>query len=74
MSIRVDRRDAVTVLTLDRPAALNALSLAMLDELEASLLRVDGDPGQRAIVLTGAGEKAEKRPPRFEGHAELAAR
>ena len=58
MSIRTDRRDAVAVLTLDRPDALNAFSLEMLDELEAALLRIDADPGQRAIVLTGGGEKA----------------
>ena len=58
MSIRTDRRDAVAVITLDRPEALNALSPEMLDELEAALLRIDADPGQRAIVLTGAGEKA----------------
>ena len=58
MSIRTDRRDAVAVITLDRPDALNALSPEMLDELEDALLRIDADPGQRAIVLTGAGEKA----------------
>jgi enoyl-CoA hydratase len=58
LSIRTDRRDAVAVLTLDRPDALNALSPEMIDELEAALLRVDADPGQRAIVLTGAGERA----------------
>ena len=58
MSIRTDRRDAVAVLTLDRPDALNALSPEMLDDLEAALLRIDADPAQRAIVLTGAGEKA----------------
>jgi enoyl-CoA hydratase len=54
----VDRRDAVAVITLDRPDALNAFSPEMLDELEAALVRIDADPGQRAIVLTGAGPKA----------------
>jgi enoyl-CoA hydratase len=58
LSIAVERRDAVAVLTLDRPEALNALSPEMLDDLEAALLQADADPGQRAIVLTGAGEKA----------------
>jgi enoyl-CoA hydratase len=58
LSIQTERRDAVAVITLDRPDALNAMSPEMLDELEAALLRIDGDPGQRAIVLTGAGEKA----------------
>jgi len=58
LSIDVERRDAVAVITLDRPEALNALSPKMLDGLEAALLEADADPGQRAIVLTGAGEKA----------------
>lgn len=58
MPIDEDRRGAVTVLTLDRPEALNALSPAMLDDLEAALLRIDADPDQRAIVLTGGSGKA----------------
>jgi enoyl-CoA hydratase len=56
--IRTDRHDAVAVITLDRPEALNAMSPELLDELEAELLLIDADPGRRAIVLTGAGEKA----------------
>ncbi|MGE0027531.1 MAG: enoyl-CoA hydratase/isomerase family protein [Thermoleophilia bacterium] len=58
LSIVVDRYEAVTVLTLDRIEALNALSPAMLDALREALLRVDADQRQRAIVLTGAGPKA----------------
>lgn len=58
MSIDFERRDAVAVFTLNRPEALNALSLEMLDELERLLTEVDSDPTLRAVVLTGAGEKA----------------
>lgn len=58
MSILLDRHEAVAVITLNRPEALNALSPELLDELEATLHRIDADPEQRAIVLTGAGEKA----------------
>ena len=58
MSIDLERRDAVAVLTLNRPEALNALSPEMLDDLERALREVDADPTLRAAVLTGAGEKA----------------
>ena len=54
----LERRDAVAVLTLNRPEALNALSLEMLDDLEQMLQEADADPTLRAVVLTGAGEKA----------------
>jgi enoyl-CoA hydratase len=48
----------VALVTLDRPAALNALSFDLLDELADALEALDGDPSCRAIVLTGAGERA----------------
>jgi enoyl-CoA hydratase len=50
--------DHVAVVTIDRPDALNALSFGLLDELSAALVALDGDPACRAIVLTGAGERA----------------
>jgi enoyl-CoA hydratase len=54
----MERRDRVAVLTLNRPEALNALSPEMLDELGERLDEIAGDPGIRAAVMTGAGEKA----------------
>ena len=45
-------------MTIDRPDALNALSFDLLDELAATLERLDRDPDCRAIVLTGAGTRA----------------
>jgi len=56
--IRVDREDAVAILTVDRQEALNALGVDTLTELRDRLLEVAGDEGIRAVVLTGAGEKA----------------
>ena len=58
MSVDLERRDHVALLTLNRPDALNALSPEMLDGLEARLDEVEADPALRAVVLTGAGEKA----------------
>lgn len=48
----------VALVTLDQPKALNALSYALLAELDAALAALDADPGCRAIVITGAGERA----------------
>jgi enoyl-CoA hydratase len=48
----------VALVTLDRPEALNALSFGLLAELVAALEALDADIGVRAIVLTGAGERA----------------
>jgi 2-(1,2-epoxy-1,2-dihydrophenyl)acetyl-CoA isomerase len=47
--------DGVLTLTLNRPAARNALSRAMLDALARLLGEAEADPGIGAIVITGAG-------------------
>lgn len=51
-------RPGVALVTLDRPEALNALSYALLVELDEALAALDADPDCRAIVITGAGERA----------------
>ena len=48
----------VALVTLDRREALNALSYALLAELDAKLASLDADRDCRAIVITGAGERA----------------
>lgn len=53
--VKTDRRGSVLVATIDRPKALNALNRQVLDELSAVLADI-GDA--RAVVLTGAGQKA----------------
>jgi enoyl-CoA hydratase/carnithine racemase len=58
VTVDIERRDSVAVLTLNRPEALNALSPEMLDQLEERLDEIARDPRLRAVVLTGAGEKA----------------
>jgi len=54
----VERADGIAVITLNRPAVLNALSTALLAELEGALRALDADRGIGAIVITGSGEKA----------------
>lgn len=58
MPVDLERRDAVAVLTLNRPEALNAMSPELLDDLDRRLDEVAAAPELRAVVLTGAGEKA----------------
>jgi enoyl-CoA hydratase len=56
-TILVEQRDAVTLVTLNRPQALNALNSQVLAELIAAFGAFDADNGQRCAVLTGS-EKA----------------
>ncbi len=50
--------DGIGRLTFNRPAQRNALTWAMYDGLVATIERVDADPTMRALIITGAGEKA----------------
>jgi enoyl-CoA hydratase/carnithine racemase len=56
--IRYDIEDRCGLITLDRPEVLNAWHKPMRDELLAALEACEHDPAIRAIVLTGAGERA----------------
>jgi enoyl-CoA hydratase len=53
-NILVERRDAVGIVTLNRPQALNALNAALISELGAALEDFEQDPAIGAIVLTGS--------------------
>lgn len=50
-----ERRGAVLVLSLNNPTQLNAIAGSMIAELGAAIAAAEGDPGVRAILLTGAG-------------------
>jgi len=56
--IRVDREDAVALVTVDRPDALNALDVATLTMLRDKLSAIAADGDVRVVVLTGAGDRA----------------
>lgn len=58
MLVKVERHDAVAVVTLNRPEAMNALSSAMRAKLAQVMRDVDADESIRAVVLTGEGERA----------------
>jgi len=54
-TVTVDRTDRVATLTLNRPAARNALDFEMMDALVLNLTALAADPSLRVIVLCGAG-------------------
>lgn len=56
--IRLERSGGIALLTIDRPEKLNALTLAMYDELGEAFAEVRDDPLIGVAVLTGAGERA----------------
>jgi enoyl-CoA hydratase len=56
-TLLVEQRGAVTLITLNRPQALNALNSQVLADLIAALAAYDADPAQGCAVLTGS-EKA----------------
>ena len=56
--VTITRDGPVAIVTLNRPEAMNALSKALRAELAAAMRAVEADDSVRAIVLTGAGERA----------------
>ena len=54
-ALRYEVADAIATITLDRPAALNALTIPLKQELLAALRMIERDRTIRAVVLTGAG-------------------
>jgi enoyl-CoA hydratase len=53
-NIAVERRGRVGVIILDRPKALNALNIALAEEVVGVATEMDADPGIGAIVLAGS--------------------
>ena len=51
----LDAETDVATITLDRPERLNALTFEVYAELERTFRALDGEPGVRAVVLTGEG-------------------
>jgi enoyl-CoA hydratase len=57
-TIESEREGAVTLLRLNRPKVLNALNVLMIRELHDALNALEADESVRAVILTGAGERA----------------
>src|SRR3974390_1722062 len=50
--------DGIARLTFNRPQAGNALTFAMYEQLASTCESINGDPSIKALILTGAGDKA----------------
>ncbi|MDE1467541.1 enoyl-CoA hydratase-related protein [Aurantiacibacter sp. D1-12] len=57
-TITTEKRGAVTLITLNRPEALNALNTTVLAELMDAFAAYDADDSQLCAVITGSGDKA----------------
>ena len=53
--LAVERSDFTSIITLNRPDKLNALSAGLRDDLAAALAEARDDDSVRVIVITGAG-------------------
>ncbi|MEP2980681.1 MAG: crotonase/enoyl-CoA hydratase family protein [Lentilitoribacter sp.] len=56
--IQIEQKGAIALITLNRPNKLNALNYAANDRLLELFDTIEVDPNIRAVVLTGAGERA----------------
>jgi enoyl-CoA hydratase len=57
-NLRVDAAGPVAVITIDAPEKLNAMGRTFWPELRQTLAALEADGRTRAVVITGAGEKA----------------
>jgi len=56
--LEIDNESRVAVITINRADKLNALNRALLDELDSALDTIAGDDNVRAVIITGAGNRA----------------
>jgi enoyl-CoA hydratase/carnithine racemase len=57
-SVKLERKDAVALVILNRPEVLNAVNVAMRETLITLLAELNKEEAVRAIVISGAGERA----------------
>ena len=56
--IVTERLEGGALITLNRPEKLNALSFGLVQELDEELTRLEDDDAMKAVILTGAGDRA----------------
>lgn len=56
--VKTEIRDGVSIITLDRPARMNAVNQALREQLVNALAAANRDERVRAVVITGAGDRA----------------
>ncbi len=58
MNVLFEKRDQVALVTINRPEVRNALDNACVEEIDGILARLESDAAVRAVIFTGAGDKA----------------
>ncbi len=53
-----DKRDGIAYITMNRPEKMNALNRKVMEELRSCIEDIQRDEAVKAVILTGAGEKA----------------
>jgi enoyl-CoA hydratase len=57
-NIKFETKGAIAYVTINRPDKLNALNMAVMEELRTAFTGVKQDATVRVVILTGTGEKA----------------
>ena len=57
-NVRLEKKNHIAYVTIDRPKVLNALNMATMGELEEVFTDLAADRDTRVVILTGGGEKA----------------
>ena len=57
-NLRLEKKNRIAYVTIDRPKVLNALNMATMEELRQAFTELRDDRDVRVVILTGSGEKA----------------
>ena len=57
-NIKLETKNHIAYVTIDRPKVLNALNMATMQELKQAFASIKDDADVRVVILTGAGEKS----------------
>src|SRR5580704_2397846 len=57
-NIKLETKNHIAYITIDRPKVLNALNMATMQEIKQAFAAIKDDADVRVVILTGAGEKA----------------
>ena len=58
LNLKIETKDGIAVVTVNRPEKLNALNGRTIEELDLAFAALAADAGVRGVILTGAGEMA----------------
>ena len=71
-NLKLEVADEIAVLTISRPAALNALNSETLDELDVALTEIEARDDVKVLILTGGPDKKDNPYKSFVAGADIA--